>query len=307
MFKKLQDAFPANKSFFELPIVRNTVWTILGASTLSFIIIVFAEYRTNDLVFDPTHIGFNYVFELFKFPIALTAILIPLLAVYAANHRSEQTKENINLLNSQNSFTNYHRHIELFEKHMAEYKDTSVNFNYRNLHSIVFPRHEDGTPTFLVSKDLLDKLDDELLSFYQTLLSIASADPQVKIDAFVCATKIVRAFSIKFYSSVNLSKGSVVKLDDGNNKAVPLYGDGSLGQLFIALIKLIKLLEHAFSFADLYKPSEIINTFLNVKQELIPANFNHTNMVKAPGSLPTSDLNLILDMPERHAANFSER
>lgn len=87
-------------------------------------------YSLRELPFNFTASGFNYFTDQFKVPAALLAIGFTLVGLCAANHRSEQTKKQIErtssqialtnnqitLTREQNIFANHYKHLEEFEK-----------------------------------------------------------------------------------------------------------------------------------------------------------------------------------------------
>ncbi|WP_333004910.1 hypothetical protein [Vibrio coralliilyticus] len=144
--------FDPETSFFDLPIVRKTAYIFVSIFVLSCVFLVFSSNLLGK--WDPTYKGFNNALVIFKTPLSFLALIIPIGAVFAANHRSEQTKHQIALSHKQNLFVNYYKHIEEFEKFtdqkLKEYKSSTVyfnqpiitdtNFNTRHLHTILFPR-----------------------------------------------------------------------------------------------------------------------------------------------------------------------
>ncbi|ARC91207.1 hypothetical protein B6A42_02290 [Vibrio coralliilyticus] len=139
--------FDPNKSFFELPIVIGTLVAFsLAATTLIVVIILKSDLLGQ---FDLSYVGFNNLFKYFKFPLAILALLIPIGAIFAANHRSEQTKHQIKITESQNLFNGYYKHLEEFEKyadknieHIESYFELAgycKRLNTRYLHDLLFP------------------------------------------------------------------------------------------------------------------------------------------------------------------------
>ncbi|MBO0154594.1 MULTISPECIES: hypothetical protein [Vibrio] len=85
-------------------------------------------------------------------------MIIPIVALLAANHRSEQTKEQIRVTNQQNNFANYYKHIEEYEKYamtIADYEEISRR-NIRRNHKLLFSRAIDGD--YSVSTELLETI-----------------------------------------------------------------------------------------------------------------------------------------------------
>ncbi|MCE9680607.1 hypothetical protein LZP69_15755 [Shewanella sp. AS1] len=155
------EMFNPNKSFLSLPIVWFTVSTFLLLSCVSTAFII---YKSN-LELDLSYNGFNSFISIFKFPLGISALIIPIIALLAANHRSEQTKEQIRVTNAQNVFSNYYKHIEEFTKYLSERVDTNIDLRYA--HSKFYPRASEGDyeidPKLIDMLVLLDQLPNDLL------------------------------------------------------------------------------------------------------------------------------------------------
>lgn len=109
----MQNHFDPNKSLLTLPIVIWTFGITLFFSLFVMVCIIF----TSNLVFDFTSDGFNGFINYFKVSIGIVSLNIPLIALFGANHRSEQTKAQLTLSKSQNNFANHFKHLEEFEKY----------------------------------------------------------------------------------------------------------------------------------------------------------------------------------------------
>ncbi|WP_330961181.1 hypothetical protein [Photobacterium sp. 53610] len=134
--------FDPNKSFLSL----GVVWIVIGLLTGIAVLISAAIIVNSFLVWDFSYLGFNNFIVVFKVPLGVLALIIPLVALLAANHRSEQTKEQIRLNGIQNNFSNYYKHREEFEKWLEQ-------FNFRNMkgariiHDQIFPNSKSGDYT----------------------------------------------------------------------------------------------------------------------------------------------------------------
>lgn len=110
--------FDPNKSFIKLQIVYRTTYVFIIVSSATAITIA----TKSNLVIDLTHVGFNFAATAFRFPLGIMATLIPTIALMAANHRSEQTKEQMRLASENNNFTNYFKHLSEFESYIEKHK-----------------------------------------------------------------------------------------------------------------------------------------------------------------------------------------
>ncbi|WP_102467437.1 hypothetical protein BCU99_01880 [Vibrio cyclitrophicus] len=165
--KEQKTYFDPDTSFFGLKIVRFTALSFIA----TFLIMCFVIIHNSKLLgyWDLTYVGFNNFLEYFKVPLGFLALSIPTGAVFAANHRSEQTKKQIVLTNKQNLFTNYYKHLEEFEKYAKEQvsliaqqneNQAPINdFNIRHLHKILFPNLiNDGD--YFVDQEFMQSLDE---------------------------------------------------------------------------------------------------------------------------------------------------
>ena len=156
--------FDPHKSFLSLKIVWVMVAVLLAMSISSASVIVFNSHLESNYSYS----GFNYLISVFKFPLAMAASIIPIVALLAANHRSEQTKEQIKVTNSQNVFSNYYKHIEEFTKYLAIRADKSVDL--RLAHNNIYPNASHGdyniSPKIIALLSELDSVAAEVLKQY---------------------------------------------------------------------------------------------------------------------------------------------
>ena len=131
--------FDSNKSFFELKIVKNTGITIFTISTLISLIIFFNTDYTVCL----TANCFNQFILDFRFPIGILALMIPIGALFAAEHRSKLTIAQIKSAESQNNFSNYFKHIEEFKKYIENADFDSYVTNINETHACIFGESKD--------------------------------------------------------------------------------------------------------------------------------------------------------------------
>lgn len=123
------------KSLFQLKRFWVSAFLILLVAFLSAIYI----FCTSNLVYVSGYKGVNGFLEAYKVPLGILALLFPVIALVAASHRSEQTKKQIIISESQNNFANYYKHVEefgkLIEKSKVKYsiKEQRVSFLYTRL------------------------------------------------------------------------------------------------------------------------------------------------------------------------------
>jgi len=107
--KNSRNFFDPSKSLFELKVFWFTVIFIIILALFP----TFTIMLNNSLVCDLSADGWNYFVSAFKVPLGILALLIPVGALLAANHRSEQTKKQIEEANAQNIFANHYKHIAI--------------------------------------------------------------------------------------------------------------------------------------------------------------------------------------------------
>lgn len=135
--------FDPDTSFFKLPIVWITVTVIVVLATLlAGLIVMWSGPLLSD---NRNYEGINELVAIFQLPLGLLALLIPVLAVYATNHRSEQNLAAMRLTRVQNDFANYYKHLEEFAKFIEPIaSEFGVTFSARKLHKRLYPEAKQG-------------------------------------------------------------------------------------------------------------------------------------------------------------------
>jgi len=135
--------FDPHKSFINLAAFK---WTFFGLLFFSFFTAGII-YSNSNLSINWSYQGFNHALTIFKVPLGVLATIIPAIALLAANHRSEQAKEQMRLSESQNKFSNYYKHTEEFEKHITTCESGTKKriARKRLLHGVIFPDARNGS------------------------------------------------------------------------------------------------------------------------------------------------------------------
>ncbi len=136
------DLFDPEKRLFELKVVIITIWIYVLLTFFFFLRIPYIHYV--DFLslsnWDVSAKGFNYFIELYQAPIWMIGTSIPLLALFAANHRSSQTKKQIKELANQNIFSNHYKHLEEYLKFIKSVElDNSEHYEIFN--TLVINKH----------------------------------------------------------------------------------------------------------------------------------------------------------------------
>ena len=136
---KKSKIFDSNKSLHEL-----MAFKVISVVFILLIVGVTLDIFCNSTLYiNRSYIGYNGIFDVFKLPLQLIAVLAACIALLAAFHRSEQTKEQISLAYSQNNFVNYYKHLEEFEKYISTVLPDEKD-NYRKIHTKFFPEVREG-------------------------------------------------------------------------------------------------------------------------------------------------------------------
>ncbi|WP_425054224.1 hypothetical protein [Pseudomonas abyssi] len=159
--------FDPHKSYLELKSVR-----VCGAllTITSFSLACVIAWSSQPLNVDTSFNGFNNALNIFKLPLGVIALIIPIFALLAANHRSEQSKEQMRIAQEQNNFSNHYKHVEEFEKYCSNMDKTEsiISGNIRRLHLATFPKSRSGS--YELSEELFraaSKISNAILAFYQ--------------------------------------------------------------------------------------------------------------------------------------------
>ncbi|MBD0787215.1 hypothetical protein HUO09_12745 [Vibrio sp. Y2-5] len=213
----------ANKSITQLKSLWITIVIIISLSVGSSIWIVIHS----DLVYLPSYKGINNLLVIFKVPLGVLALIIPAVAIIASNHRSVQSAKQIELVNSQNNFTNYFKHREEFSIYLSKNEDV---FNEPNhLHNTLYPDAIKGD--LIVNKEIIESLIEYIIEFTNILSKLEIVDENFcnhlnkinEITGILCAS-----YSINEYSIDDMISGRVNKLDfiDSNGDKKSFYIKG---------------------------------------------------------------------------------
>lgn len=256
--------FDPQKSLIELKVL----WLVVGVF-ISFAIIVALIVGINSQITpDYSYAGFNHALVVFRVPLAILALIIPIVALLAANHRSEQTKEQIRVANEQNSFSNYYKHMEEFEKYLNKTWNSKLHTSSpRKLHKALFPNARYGD--FSVPASVWDSFDSMVTRFVEqsTELTACSKPDQNRILVEMQST--VRKFADSLHlTSYAGSSGSGVTYDG----VQIIVQDGDI-KLFVSQIqKVAHIVNEACSFELAYEPSETLQQVLDIDFTSLPSS-----------------------------------
>lgn len=125
----------------------NTRWfrSAVAAPITVALITAFIFTLDINLYWNFTPEGMNNFLNLFKLPIGISSLSLPLAAVVAANHRSMQTAKQILEQNSQNIFSNHLEHRRYFGNFMEEREPFKhIEVEVASLYELLFPHAVEG-------------------------------------------------------------------------------------------------------------------------------------------------------------------
>lgn len=240
--------FDPSRSFFSLPVVRWTFAIVAVCAGLSCLAII----ASTDLAFDSSANGFNEFLSIFRFPLGVTALLIPVMAIYATNYRSVQQKQQIQLAGAQNEFANYYKHLEEFQKHYLEcWFDFELlimrpGIKPRNYHGLFYKNARTGD--YQVDQEFYEKQLNCLIYIIDEFSLIDSVDdPAERFGHFIRAEGTIQNFCSNMYLTYQ-GRGS----DYVDGRVVPRsenYGAEPIKVSFCALQEGVHFFIHLAQFA----------------------------------------------------------
>lgn len=215
----------------------------------------------SNLFFDISLQGFECFYKLFKLPLLVLTLIVPIMAVSVSNHRSKQTLEQIDLANinlreaqSQNIFQNYFKHKEIFNDYMAKFSQDNEGVQvimlerlYRQLFPHNSPQHfEINTSDEDRATGFLYRLGVEYEDLRRDVISLGDLNGVGDAGIKLIYTKIEDIGS-RLYLSVSEIKSDKYKLNKNFNLSEMLYRHDSP---FLQLELIEKLLKSIVFFVD---------------------------------------------------------
>lgn len=240
--------FEPNRSFFSLPIVQLTFVVVTACACIASIAIM----ASTNLVLDLTADGFSEFLSIFRFPLGVMALLIPIMALYATNHRSVQQKQQIQLAGEQNNFINYYKHLEEFQKHYSEFwMDFFIlvmrpGLTAKNYHKLFYRDSRLGN--YQIDQAFYEKQLNCLSAIIDELRLIDSVvDPEERYYHFVRAELEIKNFCSNMYLNYF---GRIVMHGDGEiTSHSEHYGSEAIKKAISALQEGIHFFIHLAQFA----------------------------------------------------------
>lgn len=281
--------FSPEKSLFSLPVVRLCAGLSAAIAILISLVIL---YNSRYYPFDLSGSGFNRFAEFHKVPIAILAIGFTLVGLCAANHRSEQTKKQIErtlsqieltysqieITKGQNTFSNYYKHIEEFDKYCSAHNNETTEFEKpRILHKAIFNKANSSSTEYIISQQFIENIDSFLNKIIEISDALRSTDSPTRIKAGISISQHRNEFTDKYNIKI-ISKKESFKLNSGDE--ILSLPDSSWKEFFNELIKIAKGLDDILSFDVSYISSETLKKFLNINLDQIPGPGQPNSLVK---------------------------
>ncbi|MDT0604532.1 hypothetical protein [Thalassotalea castellviae] len=170
--------FSPYKSFFQLGIV----WLTFSIILITSIILIFGVTTTEKYTGCMSATCFETFITSYKLPLGVLSLLIPFGAIYAAQHRSEQTIAQIKASKGHNSFVNYYKHLEEFNGMLKDENIDKEFVSIRKLHKMLFPNSKDGS--YRIDENLIKNLIVALQKIHQTLMELERFVDSLKNSEF---------------------------------------------------------------------------------------------------------------------------
>ncbi|MCW8833918.1 MAG: hypothetical protein OQK09_00645 [Colwellia sp.] len=151
----------SEKSLFQLKSFRYALWLPISIAFLISVYIIL----TSNLVYKTGFVGLNNLWDIFKVPLAVLSLAFPSVALVTANHRSIQSKRQIQLTASQNTLKNFYDSINDFERYLDSFafQDCFIYTNKRVLYKKFFPENSPIHVETTIDKKTISNIKD----FYQ--------------------------------------------------------------------------------------------------------------------------------------------
>jgi len=258
--------FDPKKDFFNLKIVQVCSFGLVISSVLVCGTILYQE----NLSWDFSSEGFNNILSIFKVPLGILALSIPIIALLATNHRSVQSVEQIKVAEAQNNFSNSFKHLEEFNKYMEDVIKcnwlTTVKDNFA-IHRKLFPNVRNGD--YRIDDDIKNKLIniyDDLVEIFESPEKFSFSKEMIwnvyEKNCQVACLLEIRWDSSEWLKSIDEGKliGKFFYTNDSGMQEISIVRRGDLWLMDILhnTQKVIQILEFDWDF----HPSDSMEKFL---------------------------------------------
>lgn len=275
--------FDPHITFLKLKAVVYVIATIFVLAAIVTLTIICA---TSGLKFNFSSEGWNSALDIFKVPLGLLAVAIPLVALLAANHRSVQSKAQMELTQSQiklshsqiqltqnnNYITNYYKHVDEFQKYLDNHhfgfgseKEGRPKIVYpRKLHKTLFPQAKMGILT--IDKELVFTLQAELKKILSLFSVFEVGYYDKRFDGCNSINRRIDALARKYHIfPFRLEKLPQFVYDGETLKLGP-----TIRQMIRPLGTIATILNEAMLFDETYDAPEILRQLTTFNFDLVP-------------------------------------
>lgn len=270
--------FDPHVTFLRLKAVTYVIAAILMAAAIITVTIIIA---TPGLTFNFSSEGWNKALEIFKVPLGLLAVSIPLIALFAANHRSVQSKRQMELTQSQidlamsnNQVTNYYKHVDEFQKYIDTHVNKllpnlhggSVRIAYpRRLHKMIFPHARSGQ--LKVDKSFLESLSVDLKKIIDATAVFRAEKYEHRSTQLHVLSEKIDKFSVKYCVDGHRSSG----LPQMTERDGQLLGDATIRDYVYPFGQVCTVITQCLQFDESYEIPQIVDQIARFNWESIPA------------------------------------
>lgn len=249
------------KSFIELPIL----WLMVTILFSIAIIIAFIIYSNSNIDYRLDYIGINSLVEIFKIPLSILAIIITFIAILATTHRSVQTREQILTTTKQNSFSNYYKHIDEFEKYITtSIPNKTTHFhNFRFTYKYLFPNSFEGD--YSTNKEFLNIIEQEFSKCISLLKYFNKDEHAPPFNIFYEVHLIIDTVFDFIFCKIDRSGRQIV--EEGKKIVVP---DLNIKNAFLDIKKVSSILVQIISFDHYIIIPDSLNQLANLDISTIP-------------------------------------
>jgi len=291
--------FPSNKSLFSLPIVWICFWIPFAISLYSAVEIIIQ----GSFYFSPNYEGFNHAASVFKFSITAAGLSLALIGLCAANHRSEQAKDQMALTSSQNIFSNHFKHLEEFEKYLTSSHQKNLSqrekiikkhesagrqamvetvtllphineHKYRNLYRKIYPLSKKGV--FSVDDSFAKYIDNFISEIEKCFKEFGTSPSSEKSNRLVSAFDKLEEFKKNLY----IEDESFYRPQIHSTPLMKKLRTEEGNDLIFSFVFLIDCIDMVLHFDTSYIPTEKIKWIDSIDFEKIPSiNLNRIDVI----------------------------
>lgn len=213
-----------------------------------------------------TYVGFNNALNVFKIPLGVVALIIPIVALLAANHRSEQTKEQMRLASENNNFSNFYKHTAEFESYLAEHEDAKIKISLpRKFHRLAFPDARYGD--FAVGQNIDAQINRHLEDILDA--SINLNDPVNWLPALMELNNAIDLYGDSFYISGYKAKSGTSHQCGGRSIVIP---DGNIQNIIVKIKNISEKIRDALLFDERYESGGLLIQMIEFDYKQIPSS-----------------------------------